>query len=516
MKAPRRPRTILLLIADTGAGHRSAANAITAAMTLLTADEVLGEPPLPRNAHDPGWKAVVVDAFANCGRFPLRNGVSLYGPAIQYSPRLYGQIYHFTNTRTRFDTALRLCQPFLRQGLRRLIARTRPDIIVSIHPLLNHITLQVLRDLRVRIPVVTVVTDLVSIHCAWMAPGVNACVVPTETARVQALAAGIPRKRIHQLGMPIHPRFAQVEGRSREDLRAKLGLDPALPVLLMVGGGEGAGGLAAAIKALSAEDLPAQLVVIAGRNQQLRADLERARDQFRMPMRVFGFVENMPDFMHAADILVTKAGPGTICEAMACELPIVLMGAVPGQEEGNVDFVRENGLGVVIDTPQDLPHVLRELLDSHTPRLAALRQAVRGVSQPRASFDIARLVLSYLPGSTTPSVWDLRRVRTRATRRYAARAGRVVSRMPLPRLGSLPARRLDGMRRALPFGVRGMPGSARRAESYPLRLTQVARVRALLKRELHETIQLRWSGSGRRSDDARAPLSSGRGAARLR
>src|SRR5579872_4674146 len=189
MTAPRRSRTILFLIADTGAGHRSAANAIIAAMRLLAADEAPG-------ARDPVWKAVVVDAFADCCRFPLRNGVFLYGPAIQRSPRLYGHLYHFTNTRTRFDTARRLCQPFLRQGLRRLIERTHPDVIVSIHPLLNHITLQVLRDLRLRVPVVTVVTDLVSIHCAWMAPGVNACVVPTEAARRLALASGISRKRI--------------------------------------------------------------------------------------------------------------------------------------------------------------------------------------------------------------------------------------------------------------------------------------------------------------------------------
>lgn len=516
MRAPRRPRTILFLIADTGAGHRSAANAITAAMHMLMANEAPGEQPLGRAARDPGWKAVIVDAFADCCRFPLRNGVFLYGPAIQHSPRLYGQIYRFTNTRTRFDTARRLCQPFLRQGLRRLIERTRPDVVVSIHPLLNHITLQVLRDLRLRIPVLTVVTDLVSIHCAWTAPGVDACVVPTRAARELALAAGISRKRIHLLGMPIHPKFAQPEERSRAELRAALGLDPALPAILLMGGGEGAGGLAAAVEAVSAEELPAQLVVIAGRNQQLRAELERMRDQFRTPVRIFGFVENMPDFMHAADVLVTKAGPGTICEAMACELPMVLTGAVPGQEEGNIDFVRDNGIGELIETPAELAHTLRELLDPASPRLAALHQAVRRISQPRASFAIGRLVLSYLPGPATPSVWELRKVRGRAPHRYMVRAGRMVSRMPLPRLTPGSSRRIDGMRRALPLAGRTTHTDTRLAQHHMLRLAQVARVRALLKRDLHETIQLRRPGGGRGRNDARAPLGSGRGPARLR
>lgn len=459
MTAPRRSRTILFLIADTGAGHRSAANAIIAAMRLL-ADEAPG-------ARDPGWKAVVVDAFADCCRFPLRNGVFLYGPAIQHSPRLYGHLYHFTNTRTRFDTARRLCQPFLRQGLRRLIERTHPDVIVSIHPLLNHITLQVLRDLRLRVPVVTVVTDLVSIHCAWMAPGVDACVVPTEAARRLALASGIPRKRIYLLGMPIHPKFAQPENRSREEIRAALGIIPALPAILIVGGGEGAGGLAAAVEAICTADLRAQLVVIAGRNEHLRADLERLRNRPRMPVHVFGFVENMPDLMHAAEILVTKAGPGTICEAMACDLPMVLTGAVPGQEEGNIDFVRDNGIGAVIEASEHLAGALRELLNPDSPRLVALRQAARRISQPRASFDIARLLLSYLPESATPSAWEPRRY---VAYRYAPRAGRVMGRRPLARLAPVPA----GIRRALLFPKRVSPihGGSRLATDPMVKLAQ--------------------------------------------
>ena len=505
MKTPKRPRTILFLIADTGAGHRSAANAIVAAMLDLRTKEARLEPKYAGAQRDPGWKAVVVDAFADCSRFPLRSGVSLYGPAIQHSPRLFGQIYHITNSRTRFNTARRLCQPFLRQGLLRLIERTRPDVIVSVHPLLNHITLQVLRDLRLRIPLITVVTDLVSVHCAWVAPGVDACVVPTKAARDLALDAGIPRRRIHLLGMPIHPKFAQVEQRSREELRTSLGLDPALPIILLVGGGEGAGGLAAAVEAVSGEQFPAQLVVIAGRNWRLQAKLERTRERCRTPMHVFGFVDDMPDFMHAADIIVTKAGPGTICEAMACELPLLLTGAVPGQEEGNIDFVRDNDIGTVIASPEDLTQTLRELLDPDNPRLAAMRQAVRQLSQPQASFDIARLILSRVPGPTAPSVWEARRGQSRELGRTAAHVGRIVPRMPLPRL--MTPSQLHSMRPALPLRVRT---GLRVADDRVLRLANLARVRALLKREPHETIQLRRPGGRRGRDDARAPLGGGR------
>lgn len=438
MNASQRPRTVLFLIADTGAGHRSAANAIAEAMrtvqTTHTTPRPHGAAGASTRTHDPEWRTLIVDVFAECCRFPLRNGLFLYGPAIQHSPQLYGQIFRLTNTTERFSAARRLCQPFLRQGLRELLERTRPDVIVSVHPLLNHVTLQVLRELGLRIPFLTVVTDLVSLHCAWIAPGADAYVVPTEEARTFALAAGASPRRIHLLGMPISQKFAEPPESTRAERRVRLGLNPALPVVLLVGGGEGAGGLAEAAETLNRERLPAQLVVIAGRNQHLRTDIDRLRPSFSVPVHVHGFVSNMRDFMWAADVIVTKAGPGTVCEALACELPIVLTGAVPGQEEGNIAFVLNNGLGTLAATPEELTRALRELLDPASPRLAALRANVRRLRQPESSFGIARLILSYLPARTAPAVWDTRRRVPRGRVRQMI----VRSRRALPRIVRVP------------------------------------------------------------------------------
>lgn len=511
MTASRRPRTVLFLIADTGAGHRSAANAITEAMQAVrAAQRPAGATAASSRTRDPGWRSLVVDVFAECGRFPLRNGVFLYGPTIKHSPQLYGQIYRLTNTSERFNAARRLCQPFLRQGLRELLERTRPDVIVSIHPLLNHVTLQVLRDLGLRIPFLTVVTDLVSIHCAWVAPGADACVVPTDEARAFAIAEGMAPRRVHLLGMPISPRFSRAPEASREARRAALGLAPSLPVVLLVGGGEGAGGLAEAVETLSGEQLPAQLVVIAGRNAHLRAEIDRLRPTFAMPIQVCGFVQNMPDYLWAADVIVTKAGPGTICEALACELPIVLTGAVPGQEEGNVDFVLDNGVGTLATTPEELTGVLRELLDPINPRLATLRENVRRIRQPEASFDIARLILSYLPARTAPSVWDTRHRAPRGrVRRVITRSRRVLPRITRGPVRSITSMREPGTHTVAALRALRVPHAS--ARSYMPGLARLSRMSALLRGEGSEKIQLRRPGSRRRRHDARTPLGSGRG-----
>lgn len=521
MSAPTRPRRVLFLIADTGAGHRSAANAIHHAMRVLSESPAASSPRSPVPGHDrparahanDGWEATIVDAFVECSRFPLRKGVFLYGPAIKHSPRLYGQFFRLTNTTTRFNAAARLARPFLYQGLLRLLLDVQPDVVVSVHPLLNHITLQVLRDLQIRIPFLTVVTDLVTIHCSWIAPGVTACAVPTESARAIALAAGVPSKRIHLLGMPIDPRFATRPGATGEALRRELGLDPDRPTVLLVGGGEGAIGLADAVMAVGHSDLNVQMVVVTGRNKLLYAQLQHARAGFAVPTQVLGFVHNMPDLMHAADIIVTKAGPGTITEAMACELPIVLTGAIPGQEEGNIDFVLQHDLGILARSPGAVVAALRELLTPGSPRLETLRANVRRMSRPEASFDIARLILKHLPNPDATSVWQRGR-RAGGNRRYGLRARRGLGQpVRLRRQFGLTTVRRG--RAGVAHAQRTLFGRfARRGDGQPRRLlglTDLMGARALLLRGTYfGKVQLRRPSGGRGRHDARALLSSRR------
>ncbi len=515
MKGATRPRTVLFLISDTGAGHRSAANAIHHAMRLVeqqlaASQRSMGDltrAPRP-GGHDPNWRVVLVDVFAECGRFPLSKGVFLYGPAITYSPRLYSQLYQMTNSVNRFNAAWRLAQPFLRQGLTQLLERTRPDVIVSVHPLLNHITLQALHDLDLRIPFLTVITDLFSVHYSWIAPGVTACVTPTDAVRQFAIKGGMAPRRVYQLGMPIDPKFATPPTTSLAERKAALGLDPALPTVLLVGGGDGAGGLARAASALSHEHLNAQLVIVTGRNKQLYAELQRQKPHFLTPTHILGFVGNMPELMRAADVIITKAGPGTLSEAMACELPIILTGAVPGQEEGNVDFVLENEMGLLATTPERIVSAVHALLDPANPQLARMRENVLRLSRPRASFDIARLILSYVPPTGAPSIWEgvRRPTRGRLTRALLSRR-----RWAIRSTRRLMRGRGSGVRDARLLRIR-IPGWARRRGSaHPTPgIRSLSGARALLLRGTSfGKVQLWRSGSDRGRDDAGPFLGGG-------
>ncbi len=499
MDASMRVQTILFLISDTGGGHRSAANAIRTAMNLL-ARETSDQRITGRLASDaratqplrgggcadtsspvvpPPYRVKIVDVFAEYGLPPLRRAIFLYGPAIKYQPELYGQLFHAMNHKISFRALQRFTYPLLQPGLVSLLTSVRPDVIVSIHPLLNHSTLQALEELGVRVPFLTVITDLVNVHRGWVAPGVDACVVPTEAAQQICLQHGLAPEKIHLLGMPIDPRFSQ-PGESKLLLRERLGLASQVPTVLLVGGGEGTGGLYRSVRAISRAGLPVQLVVVCGRNKRLLERLERIQQRLRVPTKLLGFVQNMPELMRAADILVTKAGPGTISEALACGLPILLTSYVPGQEEGNVNYVTEHGVGRMAETPEALVDALEELLGPDSPALLSMRTQVTRLSHPDASFDIARLILQQLPAADSVSTWN-----------HSALAA---------------ARRAIRLRRQ---PVRASLGRNMRRLERLSRLDHLKQLRYFLMRGTHfGNIQLRRPGGYRRRYDA---WSEGRG-----
>ncbi len=371
-------KSILILYSNTGGGHRSVARAIRDA--LVASESSVG----PEDIR-------LVDVFADYSRFPFNRFPTWYPNMIRYGSRLWSVGYRATDGRRRSRALLR---PFRRTAgkvVRRLLNEGQPDVIVTVHPLLNTSIVWALG--RPRPVFVTVIADLTNSHSWWYAPEADLCLVPTEDARRKAIRSGMDERKVRLTGFPVSASFLAALP-DRETIRQELEWSLDRPVVLLSGGGAGIGPVVEVARKLSALRLDCELTILTGRNESL---YERLRaESWKTPVHLYRFTDQIARLMKASDVLVTKAGPNSIMEACALGLPMVLVGAIPGQEEGNVQLVTEQGAGVWAPNPERAAQTVRRWIEEPASRRAASR-AARQMAQPEAAARIAEEILACLP-----------------------------------------------------------------------------------------------------------------------
>lgn len=381
---------ILILMTEAGGGgHFASAEALREAI-----GETAGE----------SCTVDMVDLWSHYTPPPLNSVPQGYRMLVDDLPWLYKLIYEAGERPEVTEPLMTAAARLLRFPVARAIRKFSPDIVVAVHPLIQQVVLRVVRTMRTYLPFVTVVTDLVTIPPVWFSKGVDLCVVPSEEAFEQAQRAGLAQAQLRLCGLPIRSGFGRPLP-PKVELRRKLGLAD-LPTALVVGGGEGMGQMASAARAIAAqldrdsqrsEAAKCQLMVVCGRNEGLVQELRS--HPWPVPTLVEGYVSEIWEWMAASDLVVTKAGPGTIAEACALGLPVLLTGYIPGQESGNVPFVLRHGCGVYAEEPDHIAKVVSGWLG---PQRAIMNQMAANsarIGRPHAATDIAREIVRVLSES---------------------------------------------------------------------------------------------------------------------
>ena len=370
---------ILILFSDTGGGHRAAARALTDALKLL----------------DPTCIITVADPLIGQGPAVVRRLASLYSPMIRRSRAAWGAVYHTSNTRPAFAAIRAVFGGGVRKSVLELLQKHDPDVVLSVHPLLNHISHQAIRKSGRPRALMTVITDLVDFHRGWTFSQADLVIAPTELARKVALRRRVPADRIKLLGLPVDLRFRPPAPGEKQALRRRFGLDERRFTVLVMGGAAGVGHLTQQVRVLAWEPYQWQLVVVCGRNEKLKRRMSELR--FATPTLVLGFVDYMPELMRSCDMVVTKAGPGAIAEALATGLPLIITGFLPGQETPNVDYVVDSGFGAFAPKDSDLLDEVRVLAEGG-PTWREMSRKAQELAHPYASSDIARECLLLAAG----------------------------------------------------------------------------------------------------------------------
>jgi UDP-N-acetylglucosamine:LPS N-acetylglucosamine transferase len=279
----------------------------------------------------------------------------------------------------------------LRRGFKRHILETRPDIVVSVLPVVNGLLAEAARHVNARLEVV--LTDWHSVHRFWVGRAVDHYTAPTDSARLDCIRFGAPPASVDVVGIPVRSEFTAAAEVDRESVRARLsdlGMDRRKFTILAMVGAEGSPRALSNIQRLAQLDLAAQMLVICGHNVDLRRRVEGMTA--RLPLRALGFVDNVAELMRASDVLVTKAGGVTLAEAFCCQMPVVVHDVLPGQEAGNLEYVRGQAAVLFAPDPPALARIIQDLMQGPQRRAALAERGAR-LARPTASHDIARGVL---------------------------------------------------------------------------------------------------------------------------
>ena len=371
MQTSNQIKHFLILTGDAGFGHRSAAKSVAAAIK-----EEFGE------------KAVtwIIDPVVE-RRSPLilRKSQTDYDQMVLNNQEIYRFTYEISDSRAASTFVEGALTMLLHKNLTQLIDEFQPDAILSTHHMYNAAMGAILRSRQLDTPFFTVITDLSDVHSLWFQASPDHFFVASETVKDQALQCEIPEEKVTISGIPVDPALAHpLTDRALE--REILGLDPNLTTLLFVGSPR-VNGIYECLEALERCNSPLQVLVAAGGNNELfNAIKERT---WNFPIRYENYVQKIANWMKCADILVTKAGGLVVSEGLAAGLPILLIDNLPGQEDGNVRYVVENGAGLRIQNEIELLTIINYWLGQNQTALTECAKNSRQLGHPDSAIVIA-------------------------------------------------------------------------------------------------------------------------------
>ena len=373
---------MLLFTIDAGGGHRAAARALVAAA------EETGSPVRFRveNFQELLLPLDVLKRLTGVSLESAYNLILKHRASALMVPLL--RVMHAA-IRVRRGTLVRTLAEWLRR-------QPRPEAVVSVFPNFNGVLQDAVREAIPGVPVIVVLTDLADFPKRfWIEPGLDRVVVATPEAAAQAVALGVEPGRVSQVsGMILNPRFYKSGGPDvRERVRQELGFAAPDFAVMLLFGGKGSPELPPLAERLLREDRTLRVIAVCGDNPALYDRLAPLDTESGGRLRRFGFTDRVAELLAAADLLVTKPGPGSLSEAFQLRVPVVVtrnVHTIP-QERFNTELVAKRGLGVVVSSWREIPGVVARLR-AEPGSLAAMRVSLLALPPNRAVYEVLDVI----------------------------------------------------------------------------------------------------------------------------
>lgn len=368
---------IMILSSDkTGQGHESIVQALKEQFSELYSQT----------------EVKIVNGFiigGSFGRFVER----LYYPAVKYTPFLWKLFFQLTS---RFPGAMdAITSRHIEKDFIKNFKEFNPDLIVSVHPGFVGSINNLLQKHRLDIPFIVLIADLVSLSSLWADPRSSCILCPTEESKARLMEFGLDEDKLKVFGFPVRKRFCKLvpDGCAGRDAAAGDTLN-----LLIFANAFGRIRTESMVEKLT-ENFNCSLTILTGRDERLRKYLDkRLKTTLGEKLRLPGYVVNMEQYMNDNDVLITKAGPNIIMEAIHSGIPVIMTGSLPGQEEDTPEWVVSQGMGAVSIKIPDLIETIRKLLANDKYLLKEIARNQRLYNNTNAAQEMVRFISAYETG----------------------------------------------------------------------------------------------------------------------
>ncbi len=375
IKIKSKNKRILLMYITKVSGHRQATVAVQQALRHL----------------DPQVEAPAVNGFGYT--YPVLEKLvhQTYMGVIKSTPKVWDYLYDNPKVVKKSQSIKNFLHKTSHKKLDMLFKRHCPDTVVCTQAFPCGMVADYKMTHKLDITLVGVLTDF-SPHSFWVNEGIDYYIVPAAEVKDRFVQKGVHPDKIKVYGIPLRSKFAvQLD---KKPIAKSLNLNPDIPTILIMGGGQGIGPIKSIVKSLMKVDMEFQLIVLTGRNKKIINSLNKYAKKTHKKILILGYTNNVDEIMELATIIITKPGGMTTSECLAKGLPMVLVDPIPGQEMRNTDFLIKKGIGIRIDDTNDIGEEVEFLLKSPN-RLASMSQAAYANAKPHAAMDVSKLILEH-------------------------------------------------------------------------------------------------------------------------
>lgn len=366
-------RVILMYISEVS-GHHSATLAVEKALKVLS----------------PGIEVLNINAFNYTNPIAEKVTNRIYMGVIKATPGIWDYLYDNPVIVKKIEKLKQRVHKMNSPKFKALFDKFRPDIVACTQAFPCGMVAGFKSAYSSSLPLIGVLTDYIP-HAYWVYDKVDYYITPSEEVAARLARKGVDPQKIKPLGIPFDPKFTQPV--LKEQSCRRLGLDPKLATVLIMGGGQGLGPIKTVVKDLEKCKGDIQEIVVCGTNKKLYNSLKKKLKKYKKKILLYGYADNMNELMGVSDIIITKPGGVTTAEALAKRLGMIIIKPIPGQEANNTSYLTQEGAAIKVDSANGI-HLCIDSLITEPQKLEGLRKAAARIGKPNASFDIARLILS--------------------------------------------------------------------------------------------------------------------------